>query len=84
MSVPLIPEMKVGLIVVTPSPIINITKNKKYVVEKIGNGMIVIRNDNGELASYNAYEFIEVDLYFTMCLFATVITLFKLGNKAFK
>jgi len=83
-AIPLIPEMKVGLVVVTPTIIKNITTNKKYVVQRLEEGHIIIYNDLGELCTYSAYEFIEADLYYTMCLFSTVINIFKLGNKAYK
>ena len=80
-SIPLIPNMKVGLVVVTPNKYENITANKKYVVEGISEGGIQIRNDVGILESYYAYRFIEADLYFTTGLFSTVIKLFKLKHR---
>jgi len=83
-SITLIPDIDVGVIVVTPSKIKNITINKKYVVQKVGDREIFIVNDIGELHSYNAYRFMEADLYFTMCLFSTLIMVFKLGEKAYK
>lgn len=83
-KLPQIPKLTIGMVVVTPVPIRNITRNKVYVVEEIEEGFIIIRNDKGKLASFSAYQFIEADLYFTMCLFSTMITMYRLGNKAYK
>ena len=76
--------MKVGLVVITPADIENITVNRKYIVEALDYDHILLRNDIGELKLYSAYKFIEADLYFSMCLFSTLINLFKLGSKAYK
>lgn len=83
-KIPTIPEMEVGLVVVTPTNYKNITANKKYVVHKLGEGEIFLKNDIGEILPYSSYQFIEADLYFTMCLFSTMIRIFQLGNKAYK
>lgn len=81
---PQIPKIRPGMLVVTPIKIKGITANRKYVVEEVDEGFLVIRNDKGELSCHSAYQFIEADLYFTMCLFSTLITMYKLGNKAYK
>ena len=83
-SISTIPEMEVGLIVITPIDCIDITANRKYVVEKMGEGVIYIKNNSGIIAPYSAYQFMEADLYITICLFTTMINIFKLGNKAYK
>lgn len=82
--IPVIPEMEIGLVVVTPVSREDITANKKYVVEKIGEGVIFIKNDFNCIVPHSSYQFIEADVYFTMCLFSTMITIFKLGSKAYK
>ena len=83
-NIPTIPDMEVGLVIITPVRYRNITTNKPYVVEKTGNGTIFIRNDVGELTEYNSYQFMEADLYFTISLFSTTIKIFRLGDKAYK
>ena len=75
--IPKIPKMKPGLIVISPTDQVNITANKKYVVEGLLEDEVIIRNDEGRVGAYSAYRFIEVDLYFTMCLFGIFTTLFK-------
>lgn len=79
-----IPKLEPGMVVVTPVKLRHITPNRKYVVEEIEEGFVVVRNDIGKLASFTAYQFIEADLYFTMCLFSSMITIYNLGNKAYK
>lgn len=82
--IPVIPEMEVGLVVVTPVNHRGVTANRVYIVEKIGEGIIFIKNDFNQVAAYSTYQFIEADVYFTMCLFSTMINIFKLGSKAYK
>lgn len=81
---PVIPEMKVGLVVVTPTRLQHITPDRKYVIEKVDKNIIYITNDDDELTAYHSYQFMEADLYYTMCFFSTLITLYKLGAKAYK
>ena len=84
MSDIVIPKIGIGLIVVTPVNHDGITANRKYIVEKVDNSLVFIRNDNDEVKSYTLYSFMEADLYFTMSLFSTMISMYKLGNKAYK
>lgn len=79
-----IPEIEIGLLVVTPVYHEGITANRKYVVEKVVDGMVYVRNDLGNIEPYTLYSFMEADLYFTMSLFSSMISIFKLGNKAYK
>ncbi len=79
-----VPKMEVGLIVVTPLNKKDLSSDKKYVVEKIEKDTIFIVNDLGELKSYSAYKFMEADLYYTICLFSTMITVYNLGSKSYK
>lgn len=79
-----VPKLTPGMVVVTPALLKDITPNKKYIVEELQEGFVIVRNDRGKLASFSAYQFIAADLYFTMCLFSTLITLYRLGNKAYK
>ena len=78
---PIIPKMKVGLVVVTPATVSNITRNKKYVIHKVRGKQIYITNDLGDMKPYDAFQFMEADLYFTMCLFSTMISLYSLYKK---
>lgn len=83
-TVPQIPVMEVGLVVVTPAVIKDITVNKKYIIEKIEDDLIILKNDAGQSMAYKSFQFMEADLYFTMCLFSSMITMFKLGSRAYK
>lgn len=68
-----IPDMQVGTIVATPhKDIDNITPSRKYVIEKIDDNYIWIRNDFNELDVYFSLSFIEADLYFTFCFYSTI------------
>lgn len=79
-----IPKLRTGMVVVAPVALVNITANRKYIVHSINEGNLLIRNDKGEIVSYSTYQFIEADLYFTMCMFATMINIYNLGSKAYK
>jgi len=80
-----VPELKTGTIVVTPTTALTgITKHKKYVVENITEDHIYLRNDYGEIRPFLAYQFMEADVYFTVCLFSTMITIFEINSKIFK
>jgi len=83
-TVPIIPVMEVGLVVVTPATIKDITVNKKYIVQQVECDFIILRNDTGAKIPYKAHQFMEADLYYTMCLFSSMITIFRLGSKAYK
>jgi len=74
---PGIPKMKIGLAVVSPTDQVNITANSVYVVEKLIEDRIVVRNNIGVSKSYSAYRFIEADLYFTICLYGTFNNILK-------
>ena len=79
-----IQKIEMGLLVVTPSYHEGITANRIYVVEKVVENKVFIRNDFGEVKPYALYSFMEADLYFTMSLFSSLISIFRLGNKAYK
>lgn len=79
-----IPKIEVGLIVVSPGYHEGITPNRKYIVEKVVDSKVFVRNDFNEVKSYTLYSFMEADLYFTISLFSSLISIFKLGNKAYK
>lgn len=69
------------MVVVTPYEIIpNITANKKYVIEDIRGNMIKIRNDFGELSWQMGIEFIEADVYFSICLLQTFNRILNLSS----
>jgi len=77
-------KLKTGVVVVTPVALRNITPNKKYIVQSISEGYILLINDKGDAASYSAYQFIEADLYFTMCLFYSLLTIFNIRSKIYE
>jgi hypothetical protein len=77
----ILPGLEVHMVVVTPYEIIpNITANKKYVIEDIRGNMIKIRNDFGELSWQMGIEFIEADVYFSICLLQTFNRILNLSS----
>ena len=77
-----IPELQIGMLVVTPSDNIpNITQDRRYVVEYISGEYIQVRNNIDEVKEYKAHLFIEADVYYTVLLWLTVIRLFDIDPK---
>lgn len=78
----LLPELQVNMIVVTSyNTLPNITPNKKYIIENIEQDLILIRNDHNKITYYKAINFIEADVYFSLCLYYTFMKLLNLASK---
>lgn len=76
------PELEVNMIVVTPYRTLpHITPNKKYVIAKLDDEILWIRNDYGEDTPYKAINFIEADVYFALSLYITFMRILNLTNK---
>jgi len=77
----MLPGLEVHMVVITPYQLIpHITANKKYVIEDIRGNMIKIRNDIEELTWHVGIEFIEADVYFTICLLQTFNRILNLSG----
>lgn len=77
-----LPELEVNMIVTTPYLTLpHITPNKKYVIAKIENDILWVRNDYGETNPYKSIHFIEADVYSALCLYITFMRILNLSNK---
>lgn len=70
------------MVVTTPYDTLpNITPNSKYIIIKIEQDIVWVRNDYGEVYPYKGMNFIEADVYFSLCLYVTFMRLLDLSNK---
>jgi hypothetical protein len=82
MSKLVLPDFKVGMIVVCPSSSIpHITEDKKYVIVDVENDWIMIQDDTDDTRYYQAHLFIEADVYYTMLMWLTLMRLFGIEPK---
>lgn len=79
-----LPKLQMNMVVTTPySTLPNITPNKKYIISKMERDIVWIKNDYQEIAPYKAIHFIEVDIFFTICLYMTFSKILGLSHKPF-
>jgi len=78
----LLNSFEVGMLVITASNNIkDITQERLYIIEKISSSFIYLTNDLGQSTKYRNHLFIEADLYYTTCLWLTLIKLFDIAPK---
>jgi len=78
-----IPDLAVGMIVITPMTISPyLTEDKRYVVlSVIQDDWITIQDDTGEERAHRAHLFIEADVYYSMMIWLTIMRIFELSPK---
>lgn len=73
------------MIVTSPySTLPHITPNKRYVISKMEQDVVWVRNDYGVQAPYKGIHFIEVDVYYALLLYTTFMRILNLIDKPFK
>lgn len=77
-----LPELEVNMIVTTPyTTLLNITPNKRYVIERLEQDLCWVRDDQDKITSYKAINFIEADVYYALNLYITLMRILNLTNK---
>lgn len=78
-----IPEMRVGMVVITPTTMAPyLTEDKKYVILALhGEDWISIQDDTGEEHIYQSHLFIEANVYYTMIVWLAMMRLFDISPK---
>jgi len=77
-----LPELEVNMIVTTPfTTLPHITPNKKYVISKLEQDMVWIRNDYDQIQPYKSLHFIEADVFYSLALYITFMRILNLTNK---
>jgi hypothetical protein len=67
-----LPEMKIGMVVITPcvnAP--NLSEDKGYTILDIDGDWIRIMDDTGESRYYQSHLFIEADVYYSLLMWLT-------------
>lgn len=78
-----LPILQVNMIVTTYyKNLPHITPNKRYIISKIEDDIIWLRNDYGETKPYKNIFFIEADVFFALSLYITFMRLLNLTNKS--
>jgi hypothetical protein len=79
------PELSVGMIVVTPSAFTPyLTADKKYIILDVENDWVMVEDDVGDLRYYRAHLFIEADVYYNLCLYLTLMRMFGVPPNSLK
>lgn len=78
-----IPDLAVGMIVVTPTTLKPyLTEDTRYVILSIlQDDLILIQDDTGEERVYQSHLFIEADVYYCMVMWLSMMRLFDLSPK---
>jgi hypothetical protein len=78
-----IPELSVGMVVITPTTLVPyLTEDKKYVVLSIdGDEWIQIQDDTGMTRHYQSHLFIEANVYYSMVLWLSLMRMFDISPK---
>lgn len=78
-----IPDLTVGMVVITPNTMTPyLTEDKRYVVLAIlQDDMISIQDDTGEERAYHSHLFIEADVYYSMIIWLSIMRIFELSPK---
>lgn len=80
-----IPELQPNMIVITANDdIIGITPYKKYVITNTYRNMVCVKNDLGIDTYYLNINFIEVDVFYCICLYLTFMRMLNLANFPFQ
>lgn len=75
-------DLEVSMVVTTPyKNLPHITMNKRYIIHKIEDEYIWVMNDYGHVTPYKAFHFIEVDTYYSLCFYLTVVRLLQISSK---
>lgn len=75
-----LPNLKVGTVVVTPCDAIpELTQDKHYVVLGIQDEWLKICNDFGDIRYYQAHLFIEANVYYNMLIWLVMMRMFDLN-----
>lgn len=76
-----IPQISRNMIVASPHKNLpHITSNKRYVVTKVEEEYVWVRNDYGDITPYKAIHFIEADVLFALSLYITFMNLLNLSS----
>jgi hypothetical protein len=75
-----IPELIVGMVVVTPSSCLpSLTEDKRYVILDLSSDdWVLIQDDSGETRYYQAHLFIEANVYYSMLIWLTLVRMFDI------
>jgi hypothetical protein len=78
-----IPELSVGMVVITPTTLMPyLTEDKKYVVLAMdSDDWILIQDDTGETRHYQSHLFIEANVYYSMVLWLSLMRMFDISPK---
>ena len=80
-----LPSFKVGMIIISPSSANPyITPEKKYIIEDVEDDWIMITDDAEDTRYYKSHLFIEVDVYYNMLMYLTLIRLFDINPNRLK
>jgi hypothetical protein len=78
-----IPDLAVGMVVITPNTVTpHLTEDKRYVILSLdGDDWITIQDDLGEERSFQSHLFIEADVYYSMIMWLSIMRLFDMSPK---
>lgn len=78
-----IPDLKVGMVVITPATIKPyLTEDKRYVIlSVIQDDLVSIQDDTGEERIHQAHLFIEANVYYSTIMWLVIIRLFDIHPK---
>jgi len=78
----LLPDMEINMIITTPYQTLpHITPYRKYIITKLEDDILWLRNDYGEVTPYKGINFIEADVFFALSLYITFMKILNLSNK---
>lgn len=78
-----IPELSVGMVVITPTTLMPyLTEDKKYVILAIdGDDWVQIQDDTETIRHYQSHLFIEANVYYSMVLWLSLMRMFDISPK---